>query len=138
MQPVERHCRQATQSYTLVTFDGSLTGGGATLQVGVSELAGAAMTPVWAFFSTRWTAADLEMIDVNRADPAGQARVEALTFAIAVNTWRDILMTSQGNLAVRGDALGDLQDVVTLRAKAILTTAQRMKGKRVGLSMGAA
>ena len=60
---------------------------------------------------------DLLMIEVNQGDPAGQARVEALTLAVALRTWSNILSNSQGLLAVRGDALGVLHDVMKLRAR---------------------
>ena len=49
---------------------------------------------------------------IEKGDPAGQARVEALMLAIALRTWKDLLLTTQGALAVRGDALGILMDVV--------------------------
>ena len=70
-----------------------------------------------AYTSIIWTQRDRELIEVIQGDPAGQARVEALTLAVALRTWRGLLQTSQGPLAVRGDALGVLTDVVKLRAK---------------------
>ena len=64
-----------------------------------------------------WTQSDRDLIEIAKEDPAGQARVEALTLAIALWTWKDLLLTTQGALAVRGDALGILMDVVKLRAR---------------------
>ena len=39
---------------------------------------------------------DLWLIEVNQGDPAGQARVEALTLAVALRTWSKMLSNSQG------------------------------------------
>ena len=36
---------------------------------------------------------------------------------IAINTWKKVLVEAQGRLAIRGDALGVLQDVVKMRAR---------------------
>ena len=44
MRPVERRCRKRAAYYTLVAFDGSLTGGGATLQVGLQDIQQAAQS----------------------------------------------------------------------------------------------
>ena len=67
--------------------------------------------------STRWSDADLETLQVQRGNPQGQARLEAFTLLIAINTWRRLLVEAQGRLAIRGDALGVLQDVVKMRAR---------------------
>ena len=117
MVPVERHCRRPAAFYTLITFDGSLTGGGATLHVGVPSLSEASRRPIVAYTSAVWSQSDLAMISVRAGDPAGQARVEALTLAMALRTWKEILLTTHGMLAVRGDALGILMDVVKLKAR---------------------
>ena len=57
------------------------------------------------------------MLRVNRNDPAGQAKLEALTSVTAVNTWQPVLAQAQGRLAFRGDALGVLHDMLRYRAK---------------------
>ena len=51
-----------------------------------------------------------------RGDPAGQARLEAYTLLTALTTWQTTLAKTQGHLAVLGDALGVLHDVVKLKA----------------------
>ena len=112
-----RYCRKAAQHYTLVSFDGSLKGGGATLQIGVQNLGSAADTPILAYVTTRWRDSDLALLEVARDDPAGQAKFEAYTLALALNTWQQLLQTAQGRLAIRGDALGILHDVLKLRAR---------------------
>ena len=60
---------------------------------------------------------DLALLEVARDDPAGQAKFEAYTLALALNTWQRLLQTAQGRLAIRGDALGILHDVLKLKAR---------------------
>ena len=57
--PLEMHCRRLTPYYTLITFDGSLTGGGATLQAGVADWEAASTVPVISFWADTWTDATL-------------------------------------------------------------------------------
>ena len=64
MRPVERHCRRRAEYFALVTFDGSLTGGGATLQIGLKDLQEAESAPVVMFWHTRWTDDDLRKVEV--------------------------------------------------------------------------
>ena len=73
-----------------------LTGGGATLQVGVASQAEAASKPSVAFWAERWTADDLSLVNVAPGDPAGQARLEASTLLASVATWRPLVAASQG------------------------------------------
>ena len=101
----------------LVSFDGSLQGGGATLQIGVKSLDTAASIPILAYVRTQWLDSDLDLLGVERGDPAGQAKFEAYTLALALNTWQRLLQTAQGRLAIRGDALGILHDVLKLKAR---------------------
>ena len=103
--------------YSLVTFDGSLSGGGAFLQVGVPSLEQAASCEIVSYLACPWTDQELEMLRVSRGDPAGQAKLEALTLVTAVNTWQPVLAKAQGRLAFRGDALGILFDMLRYRAK---------------------
>ena len=74
---VERHCRREADYYTVITFDGSFTGGGATLQCGVPTLEAARTMKVIAYFHVQWDDDDLKLLQVRRGDPQGQARVEA-------------------------------------------------------------
>ena len=78
--PLERHCRRHTPYCTPITFDGSLTGGGATLQAGVADWAAASTVPVIAYWADTWTDDDLAFLQVKRNGPTGQARIEAFTF----------------------------------------------------------
>ena len=73
---VQRHCRKRAECFTVITFDGSLTGGGATLQCGVPTLEAAHSSKILAHFDTQWSNADLELLKVSRGDPQGQARVK--------------------------------------------------------------
>ena len=114
---MQRHCRQRAEYLTVITFDGSLTGGGATLQCGVPSLEAACSSKILAYKGTQWSDADLELLKVKRGDPQGQARVEAYTLLIAIRSWTQILMDSQGSLAIRGDALGVLYDGLRVRAR---------------------
>ena len=117
MSAVERRCTRREISYTVVTFDGSLTGGGATLQVGVYNIKCAAQAPYVEWMSTRWADEDLQAIDVARGEPSGQARLEALTLTHAVRQWRHAVAASEGRLLFLGDAYGVLQDAVEFRAE---------------------
>ena len=56
-------------------------------------------------------------MQVTKGDPMGQARWEAYTLLIAMKTWESVLRETQGQLAIRGDALGVLQDVLRMRAR---------------------
>ena len=110
MVSVERHCRLRPDFFTLITFDGSFTGGGATLQVGLTRLEEASWRPIVSFWHGRWTDDELKLLQVDRNSPSGQARLEAYTLLIALTTWREVLARSQGTVAVLGDALGILYD----------------------------
>ena len=70
-----------------------------------------------AYWNTQWTDADVSLLQVVRGEPAGQARLEAFTLLVALATWRVTFTEAQGNLAVLGDALGVLHDVVKLKAR---------------------
>ena len=100
-----------------MTFNGSLTGGGATLQVGVYNIKCAAHAPSVEWMSARWTDEDLLAVDVARGEPSGQARLEALTLTHAVRQWRHAIAASEGSLLFLGDAYGVFQDAVKFRAK---------------------
>ena len=69
------------------------------------------------YWADSWNAEDRRRLQIQAGDPAGQARVEAYTLLISIATWRQILLESQGSLAIIGDALGFLHDAVKLRAE---------------------
>ena len=117
MAAVERRCTRREIFYTVVAFDGSLTGGGATLQVGVYNIKRAAQSPYIEWMATHWSDEDLRAVDVTRGEPSGQARLEALTLTHAVRQWRHAIAASEGRLLFLGDAYGVLQDAVKFRAK---------------------
>ena len=117
MGPVQRRCRIRAPYFTLVTFDGSLTGGGATLQVGLQGIKEAAVKPVVAYWHKRWSERDRQLMQVKPGDPGGQARCEAFALLHALTVWRKTLGSTQGKLAVLGDALGVLYDVLRLKAR---------------------
>ena len=48
---------------------------------------------------------------------AGPPRCEAYTLLLSIATWRMIIGTSQGSLAIIGNALGILHDAIKLKAK---------------------
>ena len=56
-------------------------------------------------------------MQVEPGDPGGQARCEAFALLHALTAWRKILGSTQGELAVLGDALGVLYDVMRLKAR---------------------
>ena len=115
--PLERRCRQRASHHMLITFDGSLTGGGATLQAGVEQFSTAHEKPFVAFWAGTWSDEDLARAQVKRGDPAGQARLEAFTLLNSVFLWRKILHKAHGKLAVMGDALGVLHDARKFKAQ---------------------
>ena len=102
---------------TLVTFDGPLAGGGATLQVGLRSREEAISKPIVSYWADVWSEKDRYRLNIELNDLAGQARVEAYTLLASVATWRETLLRSQGSLAIVGDALGVLHDAAKLRAK---------------------
>ena len=115
--PLERNCRRRAGHSVLITFDGSLSGGGATLQAGIRNFSGAHLQPMLSFWAGAWTDEELKLLQIKRGDPAGQARLEAFTLLHSVSTWRKILSTSSGSLAIMGDALGVLHDAQKFRAR---------------------
>ena len=80
------------------------------LAVGVTHKSEAATAPIVAYWANRWTPADLALTKVVPGDPAGQARLEALTLLSSVATQRPALATAQGSLTNSGDARGVLHD----------------------------
>ena len=108
--PMERRCRRRASHFTLITVNGSLSGGGATLQAGIRQFSAAHRQKLVVYWTTEWTDEELSQVQVSRGDPAGQARLEALTLLHSVHIWKEIIRDSAGALAVMGDALGVLHD----------------------------
>ena len=92
-------------------------GGGATLQAGIRQYDVAHRQENIACWACEWTDDELSRLGVKRGDPAGQARLEALTLLRSVHTWSSIIRESMGSLFVMGDALGVLRDARKFRAK---------------------
>ena len=114
---IERRVRKPAAYSTVLTFDGSLSGGGATLQVGVPSLENADEHPIVAYWHDEWGATDRARLQVVSGESAGQARLEAYTLHLSLHIWRQILAESEGKLVIIGDALGILHDALKLRAK---------------------
>ena len=114
--PLERNCRRRAAHSTLVMSDGSLSGGGATLQAGIKSFSGAHRQPMLAFWADTWADEELDLLQIKRGDPAGQARLEAFTLLHSVHTWRKLLSSATGSLAIMGDALGVLHDAQKFKA----------------------
>ena len=49
--PLERNCRRRADHSLLITFDGSLSGGGATLQAGIRDFSSAHRQPMLAYWA---------------------------------------------------------------------------------------
>ena len=117
MVPILNHHRSPTEYFTLVTFDASLTGGGATLQAGLRTLKDAASHPIVAYWHAAWTDDDLATVRCKRGEPSGQAILEAYALLISIATWKHVLAQAQGALHIRGDALGVLHSTLRFKAK---------------------
>ena len=86
LSSVGRHVRPLPPYSAVLTFDGSLTGGGAVIQFGVQSLSTIDKVPILSFMSVQWSLADLALVQVVAGDPACQARLEALVLVVAINT----------------------------------------------------
>ena len=89
--PIERKCRRRPTFCTVITFDGSLTGGGATLQTGISDLNEAHLSLVVAFWADQWDASDRAAMRASEHDPADQPKVEAYTLLYSIVVWTRVL-----------------------------------------------
>ena len=117
MKPVICHCRPPTNYFSLITFDASLTGAGATLQSGLRTIDEAASKPIVSYWHSIWSVQDLATVKVTKGEPSGQAALEAYALLISVATWAKVLEQAQGALHIRGDALGILQSMLRFKAK---------------------
>ena len=142
--PLARRCRDRAPYFTVIRFDGSLTGGGATLHCGVRDLKNITDNPPVTHWHGIWSDSELQQLQVKRGDPAGQARLEGLAMYLSFVLWRKIIAEAHGRLAVVGDALGVLHDALEFRAKdavlnelmgdvalAIAPTGQSLQGAHV-------
>ena len=86
------------------------------MQAGITQFNDAHRQKYVSFWASEWTDDELQRIQVKRGDPAGQARVEALTLLYSVFTWSKVIRESAGSLAIMGDALGVLHDATKFRA----------------------
>ena len=112
-EPVARKCFANTSAIgPIVTFDASLTAGGAILHLG-----GNTEKPPDAWFEVTWTATDFLAIGAEKGVAAFQPHWEAYAMLLALWTWRQLLQAQNGPLMLRGDAFGVLQSIVARRAK---------------------
>ena len=114
---LQRTFVQRTTLSTVITFDGSPTGGGAFIQLAVPPAAARATHPVSYHWSAVWSAADERLLGAKIGDCASQARWEAYALLRAVRVWRPILQVSESQLTICGDALGVLHDARSFRAR---------------------
>ena len=114
--PVERRCKRGTGHYMTITFGGTLTGGGATLRAGVTNVKEANKHPLITYWHGKWSDTELRVLQVVRGEPSGQARLEAYTLLVSFWCWRKLLAEANGGLAIVGDALGVVYDALKLRS----------------------
>ena len=62
--PLERRCRRRANHYILITVDGPLSGGAATLQAGIRQFSAAESSPYVAHWTTQWTYEDLARLEI--------------------------------------------------------------------------
>ena len=90
-----------------LTFDASLTGGGATLKINGENH----------YMACAWTRADWKALGVTEKAPKDQPLWEGYMLLVAVTAWSHLLDSSIGKLTVRGDAKGVLQATMKGRGK---------------------
>ena len=96
-----------------ITFDASLTGGGATFEV----LRPGSTWHLVEYLSSVWSEEDRTLLGTTAGDPAAQALWEAYALLVAVCTWEYRIRQSLGRLTLRGEAGGVLQAVACNRAR---------------------
>ena len=117
LRPILCHSRPPTGYFSLITFDASLSGGGATFQSGLRNLTEAASKPIVSYWQANWTDEDLATVQATKGAAADQAKLEAYALLVSVATWAKILNKAQGALHIRGDALGVLQGMLKFKAR---------------------
>ena len=90
-----------------LTFDASLTGGGATLRIGDKH---------W-YMACSWTKEDWRALGVVKKEPKDQPLWEAYMLLVAISEWAHLLDDNIGKLNIRGDAKGVLQATMKGRGK---------------------
>ncbi len=110
---IMRRCRSVPDYFTLLCFDGSPTGGGATLSIAATSR----KAPPTFALQLKWTASDAERAKAVIGEAASQHLWEAMALLEALRAWESVWSTSGANIVVVGDAQGVLQDAIRLRAK---------------------
>ena len=100
-----------------MTFDGSPTGGGATVQLAVRLRSDRVRAPIAFYWSTQWSRDDEKLLGASIGAASSQAKWEAYSLLLAVKTWLPILRACASQLALCGDALGVLADAMKFRAR---------------------
>ena len=96
-----------------ITFDASLSGGGAFLEVPNQD----GSLSIHSYFGITWTRADHRRLRVASKGPGAQPRWEAFALYLSVVHWFPQLKYHLGQLVFRGDAQGVLQSIVYRRAR---------------------
>ena len=115
--PLVRFYRPRSETVTIISFDGSPSGGGATIQLAVPVRADRTKFPITFYWSTHWKHDDERLISAKIGAAASQAKWEAYSLLLAVMIWRPILKATESQLAFCGDALGVLIDAMKFRAR---------------------
>ena len=90
-----------------ITFDASLTGGGATIDIHGRQR----------WMSCEWTRQDWAYLWVDEVNPKYQPLWEAYMLLVAIETWAYLFDDDVGKLFVKGDAQGVLQGAIKGRGK---------------------
>ena len=115
--PLIRHFRPRAETVTILTFDGSPSGGGATVQLAVQLRADRVKAPISFCWATRWPHDDENLAGASVEAARSQAKKwEAYSLLLAVKTWLPISQVCESQLALCGDALGVLADAMQFRA----------------------
>ena len=94
----------------MITFDASLSGGGATYQDDQHQC-------ISNFVVASWTEEDHKRLHAVRGLPEHQAEWEAFMLLLAVRTWQSKIDGHSGKLLFRGDAKGVLQGILAGKAR---------------------
>ncbi len=113
MNVIKRRCRKPPPYFNLLSFDGSPTGGGATLTLAATSRES---QPTY-IFATQWNDADERRARATIGDPASQHLWEAYALLEAIRAWHPVWSCTSANLVLRGDAKGVLQSALKLRGR---------------------
>ena len=109
-EPLQRNFRPPSPLHLCLTFDGSPTGGGATLQVALPSMSCRTSHPISFYWQTQWTSHDEHLLSARIGDPGSQARWEAYTLLLACIRWMPAVAQSNSTVHFVGDASGVLCD----------------------------